>query len=143
MTARYFVDTNLLVYVFGSRVAAGQDPRRDRAQELLLGKPCVSVQVLNEFVDVCRRKVKLTWNEIKGYLEVIEELCYSAIPVSYEVHRSALEISIRHELRIYDSLIIAAALEAGCDILYSEDMQHGQLIEGVRIENPFLSSGTL
>ena len=45
---------------------------------------------------------------------------------------------MRHGLRIYDSLIIAAALEAGCDTLYSEDMQHGQVIEGIRIENPFL-----
>jgi predicted nucleic acid-binding protein len=138
MTARYFVDTNLLIYVFGSRRAEGHDPRRDRAQELLLGKPCISVQVLNEFVDVCWRKVKLTWDEINGYLEVIEELCHSAIPVSYEVHRSALKISMRHGLRIYDSLIVAAALESGCDTLYTEDMQHGQVIEGVRIENPFV-----
>ena len=138
MTASYFVDTNVLVYVFGSRTAAGLDPRRDRAQELLIGKPHVSVQVLNEFVDVCRRKVKLTWDEIKAALVVIEELCHPALSVSIELHRSALEISIRRGLRIYDSLIIAAALAAGCDTLYTEDLQPSQVIEGVRIVNPFL-----
>ncbi len=142
MTARYFLDTNLLVYVFGSPTETGPDPRRDRAQELLIGEPDVSVQVLNEFVDVCRRKVKLNWNEIQGALKVIEELCRPAVPVSIELHRSALEMSIRYGLRIYNSLIIAAAREARCATLYTEHMQHGQTIEGVRIQNPFLEAAT-
>jgi predicted nucleic acid-binding protein len=138
MTSRYFLDTNLLVYVFGSPTETGPDPRRQRAQELLIGEPDVSVQVLNEFVDVSRRKVKLNWNEIKAALQVIEELCRPAIPISIELHRSALEISIRYGVRIYDSLIVAAALEAGCATLYTEDLQHGQTLEGLRVVNPFL-----
>lgn len=138
MTASYFIDTNLLVYAFGSRTAAGPDARRDRAQELILGRPFISVQVLNEFVDVCRRKIKLQWDEIKASLGVIEQLCQQAMPLSYEAHRSALEISIQHGLRIYDSLILASAAKAGCDTLYTEDLHHGQTIEGVRIVNPFL-----
>jgi predicted nucleic acid-binding protein len=72
-------------------------------------------------------------------LEVIDALCGRAISLTAETHAAAINISKRHGYRIYDSLILAAAMQAGCTTLYTEDMQHGQIVDGVRIMNPFLA----
>jgi predicted nucleic acid-binding protein len=100
----------------------------------------VSVQVLNEFADVAFWKLKMDWDAIAGCLGMIEALCGRAIPLTAETNRAAVDLSKRHGFRIYDSLILAAAIESGCITLFTEDMQHGQVVEGVRIENPFLAT---
>lgn len=138
MTGKGFVDTNVIVYAFGSKMETGPDPRIQIAQQIMIDGAAISVQVLNEFVDVCRRKVKLKWDQIEAALEIVKELCGPPVAITAELHESALRISKHHGFRIYDSLIVAAAADAGCSKIFSEDLQHGQIIEGLRIENPFV-----
>ena len=139
MTASAFFDTNVLVYAMGLRAGRSLDPRSETAEALLSSGGLVSVQVLTEFVDVASRKMKLKWETIAEYLQVIESLCGKALPMTAEIHGMAVEISWRHGYRIYDSLIVAAAMQAGCTTLYTEDMQHGFTIGKLTIVNPFLA----
>jgi predicted nucleic acid-binding protein len=133
MRVEAFFDTNVLIYA----VAQG-DPRNPRAEELLASGGTISVQVLNEFVSVARRKILMPWREVKGALAAFLVLCPSPLPTTLELHEAALKIAERHGFGIYDALVVAAALEAGCAILYSEDFQDGQTIDGqLTIYNPF------
>jgi predicted nucleic acid-binding protein len=139
MTTNVFFDTNVLVYAMGLRAGRPLDTRSETAEELVSRGGLVSVQVLNEFVDVASRKMKRNWETIAEYLEVIETLCGKALPLTAEMHGMAVEISRRHGYRIYDSLIVAAAMQAGCTTLYTEDMQHGFTTGKLTIVNPFLA----
>jgi predicted nucleic acid-binding protein len=130
-----FVDTNVLVYAFT------QNPRTATAEALLRGGCAISVQSLNEFVSVAIRKLRMPWSDVLNALGVIRTLCPSPRPVTVETHELALPIAKRYGYRIYDALVIAAALRASCSILYSEDMHHGQTINGLRIQNPFRAIG--
>ena len=133
MSAKSFFDTNVVVYAI-----VENDARKVRARELLAGGGTISVQVLNEFVSVVRRKVKMPWHEVKAALHWILLLCPQVAPVTVETHERALGIAERYGYRIYDALMVASALDAKCGVLYSEDMRDGQLIDGqVRIRNPF------
>lgn len=134
MNARAFFDTNVIVYAF----ALG-DLRRERAEELLAAGGVVSVQVLNEYVNVSLRKRKRAWDGLLAELDVINQ-CLETVPLVVATHREALDIARRHGLTFYDSLVVAAAQQSGCRRLYSEDMHHGQTIGGVTILNPFLSA---
>ena len=127
-----FLDTNVLVYAFST------DPRT-KAAELLLAKGClVSLQGLNEFVNVARRKLGMAWDEIRDALGSIRTLCPQVQPMDAETQADALAIAERYGLAFYDALMIAAALRAGCSTFWSEDMQDGLLIDGrLRITNPF------
>lgn len=128
----FFLDTNVIVYAFSD------DPRRVRAAELLGDRPIVSVQNLNEFASVARRKLKIPWDEVSDALALIESSCARILPLTLELHHLGVEAASRFGLGIYDAMIVAAALETGCDRLYSEDMHHGLVIDGrVSIENPF------
>jgi predicted nucleic acid-binding protein len=99
----------------------------------------VSVQVLNELVSVARGKLGMSWNEVRAARDKILVFCPSPVSLTEELHRSAVELSARYGYRIYDSLVLTAAMQAGCTTVYSEDMQHGQVVDGVRIVNPFLA----
>ena len=127
-----FFDTNVLVYAYSE---AGLRSRV--ADELMTRRGIVSVQVLNEFVAVFRGKLRRSLNEVRHALGSIEVLCPSPVPVTLETHKTALGIMTRYGYGIYDALVIAAALEASCRTLYSEDMQDGQTIEKLTIRNPF------
>ena len=109
-----------------------------RLYALLEAGGIISVQVLNEFVNVLRRKQRREWQEIEDALGVVKALLDPPRPLTVEVHEAALGIVRNHELSIYDSLIVAAALQAGCPMLYSEDLQHGQTIGRLTIHNPFV-----
>ncbi len=127
-----FFDTNVLLYV-----AAADTSKADRAQELLRDGGLVSVQVLNEMANVLRRKMRLTWAETHLFLATIRDLV-SVQPLTVETHERGLGLAERYGLSIYDAMIVAAALDADCDILWSEDMQNGMTIEGrIAIVNPF------
>jgi predicted nucleic acid-binding protein len=130
-----FLDTNVLIYAFTD------DPRNQKAQELL-GKGCViGVQVLNEFTNVARRKLGMTWEELREALSSILIVCPTVLPMDLEIHSDALAIAERYGFRIFDALMIASALHGGCEILWSEDMQDGMVIDGrLRIANPFCAS---
>jgi predicted nucleic acid-binding protein len=132
MNAKPFLDTNILVYAFASN-----DPRSDRAEALVTAGGVISVQVLNEFVNVSRRKLRREWVEIEDALGVLRTILDPPIPLTIKLHEAAVWLARDHGFPFYDSLIITAAIRAGCGILYSEDMQHGQTVDGVTIRNPF------
>jgi predicted nucleic acid-binding protein len=132
MPAEVFFDTTVLIYM-----ATRDDPRVTVAEELLRAGGIVSVQVLNEFVSVARRKMRMQWKTVEELLSALHDLCGEPVPTTAELHRAALHIAKRYGYQIYDSLMIAAAQDAGCTTLYSEDMQHGQRIGSLTIRNPF------
>jgi predicted nucleic acid-binding protein len=133
MPARAFLDTNVLLYAI-----AQDDPRSSQAEELLAAGGVLSVQVLNEFVSVARRKIHMPWPDIAEALRAIQDLCSPPLPITLETHQSALRIAEKYGCGIYDALVVAAALQAQCAVLYSEDFQHGQIIDGqLTIRNPF------
>lgn len=127
-----FLDSCVLIYALSEG-----DPRALIAEELLASGGVISVQVLNELAAVARRKLNMSWAEIRQVLDDIRTLCEPPVPLSLETHASAVEIAERYGYQIYDALIVAAALEARCHVLYSEDMQDGQVIGSLTIRNPF------
>jgi predicted nucleic acid-binding protein len=133
MNAEAFFDSNIAVYAFGD-----EGHRTEVAEQLMRSGGCISVQVLNEFAYVARRKLKMQWYEVRLALVAIRKMCSEPSPITSELHDIAVGIAERYGYRIYDALIIASAAEAGCRRLYSEDMANGQTIEGVRIVNPFV-----
>ena len=132
MPGRAFFDTHVLVYAF----SAG-DPRQSVALRLMLHGGAIGVQTLNEFASVTAGKLKQPWAEVVERLGIIERLCDPVVPVTLRVHRQALEISETSGYHLYDSLLLAAALEADCDVFYSEDLQDGQSMGPLTIRNPF------
>jgi len=133
MSASAFFDTNIFVYA-----VVQDDPHSQKAEELIAEGGTVSVQVLYEFADVVRRKAKMPWDEIRFAMENIQSLCPDPLPITLDTHQEALAIAEKYGYRIYDALIVASALEARCTILYSEDMQDGQIIDrALTIRNPF------
>ncbi len=133
MSDRVFLDTNILIYTLGQ-----DDDRTPKAETLLAGGGVVSVQVLNELASVASRKLRMSWRNVTAALADIKILCPSPIPVTVEIQDAALRLAARHGYHIYDALIVAAALEGECSILYSEDLQGGQVIDGrLTIRNPF------
>lgn len=133
MKARPFVDTNVLVYYFSADPA-----RRTRAEEILAEGAVLSVQVLNEFASVARAKLRFSWSQFTQVREQVMQLVAAPLPLTLETHIRAVEVASRYGFTIYDGLILASALEAGSPVLYTEDLQHGQVIDGMRIKNPFL-----
>ena len=133
MPAENFFDTNVLIYA-----VAKNDSRASRAEALLVTGGIVSVQSLNEFVSVARRKLGMPWRELREALSLICSLCPHPVAVSLGTHRRALAIAEKYGYGIYDALIASAALEAGCKTLYSEDLQDGQILNRqLVIRNPF------
>lgn len=130
-----FFDTNVLLYLLSA-----DGGKADRAEELLTSGGTISVQVLNEFVAVASRKLRMTWLEIRDVLDQLRAVC-EVVPVTVETHEQALYIAERYGFSIYDALIVSAALNSGCRTLHSEDMQNGQLIERrLTIRNPFMNA---
>jgi predicted nucleic acid-binding protein len=128
-----FIDTNVLIYL-----ASGDPEKADRAEAIVReGDAIISVQVLNEIATVARRKMGLPWPELHAFLSGIRELL-PVQPLTVETHRAGLALAERHGFSIYDAMIVASALEAECDILWSEDMQGCLVVrERLRIKNPF------
>ena len=127
-----FFDTNVLLYLLSA------DPdKAQRAEKLVSDGGVISVQVLNEFASVAFRKLRMTIPEINECLDPIRGIC-GVEPVTLETHLRGLDLAKRYKCSVYDSMIVAAASVAGCEILYSEDWQDGQRIDGLRISNPFV-----
>ena len=129
-----FFDTNILVY------AQETNGKGDRARALLEGGGKLSVQVLNEFTAVSRRKQQKDWDEIAEAIADVLVVVDPPLALTLDLHAAARTLAEDHQLSFYDALIIAAAIEAGCNTLFSEDMQHGRSVGGLAIVNPFLSS---
>lgn len=127
-----FLDTNILVYTTTS------DPRQQTAAACLSSGGVASVQVLNEFVHVARRKLRHDWPQIEVALEQFYAALDDVLPITLTAHAAAVLLARGHRVSFRDALIVAAAQEAGCDVLYSEDLQHGRTFGALRVENPFL-----
>jgi len=127
-----FFDTSVLLYPLSTDAG-----KADRVEALLAERGTISVQVLNEFAAVAIRKLKMPLPEVREVLDTIRAVC-DVEPVTIGTHDRALAIVERYGFSLYDSLLVAAALIAGSKVLYSEDLQHGQLIERhLRVVNPF------
>jgi predicted nucleic acid-binding protein len=131
---RPFFDTNILIYA----QQAGE--KAERARSLLADGGELSVQVLNEFVAVARRKQNKTWDEIAEAIMDTLALVDQPRALSLDLHMAARALAETQRLSFYDALIVASAIEAGCDVLYSEDMQHGRVIGRLTIRNPFIAT---
>lgn len=131
MAIEDFFDTNVLVYL-----TVGEPAKARRAREVLRSGGVISVQVLNEFVSVVRRKYSLSWDEIRELLVGFRSRL-RVEPLTAAIQERAVEIAEAYRLDIYDANILAAAELAGCRTVYSEDMQHGQRVGGLTIQNPF------
>ncbi len=148
MSARIFLDTNTLVYLLEGKVpAAGitltqAELEANRKGDITLGLfehegLFVGVQVLSELCNVVLRR-KFDWSKTKELLRMLEVLCMEVVPLTLAVHKCGIGIRDKYKLQFFDSMMLAAALEAGCDTFYSEDMQDGQVIEQtMTIKNPF------
>ncbi len=132
MHAKFFCDTNVILEMLGSEAH-----KREVALALFDKGPVLSTQVLSECSNVCLRKFKFSSSFIKNFLMELT-IGTHLVPVDMEAIQKAVDINTRYHFSFYDCLIIAAAILSGCDTLYSEDMHHGQVIEGVKITNPFL-----
>ena len=129
-----FFDSNILIYAYST------DVRRERALRTIAGGGVISAQVLNEFTNVLRKKQKQDWAVIEAAVQSIRFRFPDTVPLTADTHAAALALARDHALAFYDALIVAAAIDAGCDTLYSEDLQHGRNIGGLAIVNPFLGS---
>jgi predicted nucleic acid-binding protein len=129
-----FLDTNVLLYLLSSDAT-----KADRAEALLRDGAVIGVQVLNEFANVAHRKLGMAWPEIEDVLSLIRSRCEVG-SLDVQIHEAALKLAPRWGLSWYDALIVAAALQAGCKKLYSEDMQHGMKVDKtLTIVNPFIA----
>lgn len=131
MTAKVFADTNVVLYTIGQDVQKASIARR-----IIAAHPKVSTQVINEATSVCLRKLGFNREQAYSFADEVMRRT-EVLPVDELVTRKGAELAIRFQLSNWDALIVAAAVLAGCEKLYSEDLQHGQVIEGVTIENPF------
>lgn len=139
MRVEDFIDTNIFVYQL-ERL----DTRKAAIAEHLIqhgiasGTACISFQVVQECLSTAIRKaeIQLTRNEMEKYLQSVLAPLLRVQP-SLRLYRLSLDIQSRYQFSFYDSLIVAAAVEAGCKTLYTEDLTHGQQVEGVTITNPF------
>jgi predicted nucleic acid-binding protein len=132
MSAECFLDTNVLIYAF-----AADDPRSARAEALIEAGGVIGVQVINEFTNVTRRKLCWPWEQIEAALAVIAELLGPARALNVAIHSHAVALARSHTLAFYDALIVAAAIDARCRWLLSEDLQQGRQFGALTIENPF------
>lgn len=132
--AESFFDTSVLLYLLSE-----DSIKADRVEELLADRGTISVQVLNEFAAVALRKLLMHLRDIREILNTVRAVCQvEAITVA--THDRGLAIHERYGFSLYDSMIVSSALLVGSKILYSEDLQDGQVIDGqLRVSNPFLT----
>ncbi len=140
MNDKYFIDTNIFVYAFDKDVPDKNKIANNLIKSAIIDhKGCISYQVIQEFLNVSNKKfeVPLSISDCKKYLDsVLSPLC--EIFTSVDLYHRALEIMERWQYSFYDSLILAAAIQSDCKILYSEDLQHNQNIQSITIINPFI-----
>jgi predicted nucleic acid-binding protein len=128
----YFLDTNVLIYI-----ASGNSDKAERTESLMRNGGMISIRVLNEVTNVARRKMRLSWGETHSFLSLIRGLL-PVEPITIDTHETGLDLAQRYGLSTYDAMIVASALLAGCDRLWSEDMQDGMSIDHrLQIVDPF------
>jgi predicted nucleic acid-binding protein len=127
-----FIDSNVILYLLSS-----DSLKADKAEALLAAGGVISVQVLNEVVSVCQRKLKMDWAEIDAVLQALKANV-NIVPLTEASHALTVQICKRYQLSFYDAHICAAALFAGVQEVSSEDMQDGMIVDNLVIKNPFI-----
>ncbi|MCY7324432.1 MAG: PIN domain-containing protein [Phormidesmis sp. CAN_BIN36] len=136
MTARVFLDTNIIIYSYSQDEP---DKQQCAIKCIQTGTPWISTQVLNETINTLSRKFSLDYAQIGAIVDELMQQFQIAV-VSTSTIQLALDIAARYRYSYFDSLILASALEVGCDRLYSEDLQDAQQINNqLTITNPFLN----
>ena len=125
-----FIDSNVVLYLL-----SGDAEKADRAEALLQSGGMISVQVLNEVASVCRRKLRMQWVEVEALLLAVKSAC-DVFPLTLASHERAIELAKRFQFSLYDANMVASALMSGAEVLLSEDMQTGMLVDGLLIRNP-------
>ncbi len=132
MNDKYFLDTNILIYSIGNII-----PKKRIAVNMIGKNAVISTQVIAESANVMQRKLKYSYSEIRTVTDRFAEEMNLHI-ITHRNVRTAFDIAEKYGYSYYDSQVIAVALESGCAVLYSEDLQHNQIIEQhLRIMNPF------
>lgn len=135
---RVFLDTNVLLYAV-LRTVSEDERKRERARALLDREDCaVSLQVIQEFANQAthpRHEHRLSWEDAIRHIAIFRQ--FHVQETTLDVFDQGLDLMRRHHFSFWDAMIVAAALTQGCEILYSEDMQHGRIIERMRIVDPF------
>jgi predicted nucleic acid-binding protein len=126
-----FIDSNVILYLLSADAS-----KANRAQSLLEAGGVISVQVLNEVASVCSRKLKMSWEEVDAVLQATKAAC-DVVPLTLASHEKAVELAKRFQLSLFDANIVASALMAGSEVLFSEDMQSGLVIATLQMQNPF------
>ena len=139
MSGKFFLDTNIFTYSLeASLITKASKARQLIRAAMATRQGIVSYQVVQEFFNVALRRfaASMSYAEAESYFSTVFRPLW-AVHSSPVVFLRALQLTSRDRLSWYDSLIIAAAIEAQCEVLYSEDLQHGRKLEGLLIENPF------
>lgn len=126
-----FIDSNVILYLLSNDAV-----KANKAEAILEAGGVISVQVLNEVVSVCQRKLKMAWDEIDTLLQAVKANV-QVVPLTEVTHELAVQICKRYQLSFYDAHICAAALIAGSKVVLSEDMQHGMVVDSLIVNNPF------
>jgi predicted nucleic acid-binding protein len=134
MSEKVAVDTNVLIYLHDDTIAFKQHT----AIGIVAKKPVIAVQVISEYLNVLKRLTKEPKLRLIEHCLLTVEGC-EIISIDYVLIEKAKELINRYDFQLFDSLIVASALQADCTILYSEDLQHNLLVENrLRIINPFI-----
>ena len=135
MSDRVFLDTNIIIYLYSE----DEKEKRDAAYQFVNNNSCVtSIQVMNESSNVWLKKYALDKSEIVKYLDEIESISEEVLLVQRKTINRALDIKVQYGYSFYDCLMLASAIEANCSIILTEDMNDGQIIDGMlQIVNPF------
>ena len=135
--AKAFIDSNVILYLLSK-----DTKKADAAEAVLHAGGVISVQVLNEITNVSLRKIGMSWAETNQFLALLRSLC-TVEPLTVETHDRGRALAERYGLSVYDAMIVAAALLAGCTVLYSEDMQDGLVMDKqLRAVNSFSATKT-
>lgn len=139
MSAASLLDTNVIIYLLDG----SQPEKYQRAEQLIEAglcdhRCCISQQVVQETLNVATQKLNFSTEDAQRLFDYTLLPLSEVVPMA-QLYRRGLTVKSRYQYSFYDSLIIAAALEIGCKTLYSEDLQHGQRIEQLTIENPFIT----
>ena len=137
MSAEHFLDTNVLIYMFDETDARKRGQAETLVSESLAsGTGCISFQVVQETLNVLIRRLGVGPGDTRRVLDDVLVPLWQINPTT-ELYQTSISLQDRYGFSIYDSLIVAGALEAGCRRLYSEDLQHGQRVQQLTIFNPF------
>lgn len=126
-----FIDSNVILYLLSDDA-----DKADKAESIVAAGGIISVQVLNEITSICHKKLKMDWVEIEAVLDAIKANL-EIVPLTEKTHALAVQICKRYQLSFYDAHICAAAIDAGANLLLSEDMHDGMLLDDMAIKNPF------